>query len=145
MVSRNQGIIYGLALWCGLSLLSTCTHTNPPIQHSVNWDDPKTQNLFKVECMDCHSHETRWPWYSYIAPVSFLIEYQVSQGRTHFNVSTKGHPNNAIVKPRFEKEWLNQHHYYWLGNGALNPHEKAMLIDGLHATFLPSSSNSESK
>lgn len=145
MFAREQKINLGLALWCGLSVLSTCTHSNPPVEYAVNWDGPKTQSLFKVDCMDCHSHETRWPWYSYIAPMSFFIEYQVSEGRSRFNVSKKPDPNNGIVMPRFEKGWLNKHYCHWLGKNALSTHEKAMLIDGLHATFPPLSSISDSK
>ena len=145
MASRDQRIVYGLTLWCSLSVLSTCTHSNPPVEHSVNWADPTTQSLFKAECMSCHSHETRWPWYSYIAPMSFFIEYQVFEGRSRFNVSIKPAPDRDIVMPRFEKEWLDRHYCHWLGNGSLSPQDKAMLINGLHTTFSSSPSHLGSK
>ncbi len=38
--------------------------------------------------MDCHSDETVWPWYSYVAPVSWLVYYDVTRGRSEFNLST---------------------------------------------------------
>jgi hypothetical protein len=38
-------------------------------------------------CQDCHSERTNWPWYSYFAPMSWLIEKDVQQGRSHMNLS----------------------------------------------------------
>lgn len=41
-------------------------------------------------CNDCHSHQTRWPWYSQIAPVSWLVIHDVNEGRKHLNFSMWG-------------------------------------------------------
>ena len=41
----------------------------------------------RAACYDCHSHETTWPWYSRIAPVSWLIASDVNEGREHLNFS----------------------------------------------------------
>ena len=38
-------------------------------------------------CADCHSHRTVWPWYSHIAPASWLIASDVREGRAHLNLS----------------------------------------------------------
>ena len=38
-------------------------------------------------CRDCHSNETRWPWYSAVAPASWLVVDHVDHGRSHFNYS----------------------------------------------------------
>ena len=38
-------------------------------------------------CRDCHSNETRWPWYSHVAPVSWFVIDHVNHGRSHFNYS----------------------------------------------------------
>jgi hypothetical protein len=43
--------------------------------------------LVKRSCADCHSNETVWPWYSYVAPVSWLVERDVRHGRDHMNLS----------------------------------------------------------
>ena len=43
--------------------------------------------IFKRSCVDCHSSQTAWPWYSYVAPVSWLVERDVSRGRHHMNLS----------------------------------------------------------
>jgi uncharacterized membrane protein len=45
------------------------------------------QSVLRRSCMDCHSNETRWPWYSYIAPMSWAVVGDVNQGRDHLNLS----------------------------------------------------------
>jgi hypothetical protein len=46
--------------------------------------------LLRQACYDCHSHDTRWPWYSRVAPVSWLVVYDVDTARGHLNFSTWG-------------------------------------------------------
>jgi hypothetical protein len=66
--------------------------TNPPVTTQINWDSPQTAALAKRACMDCHSNETVWPWYSYVAPASWLIYYDTERGRQQLNLSTLGTP-----------------------------------------------------
>ncbi len=47
----------------------------------------EVRELMKNACYDCHSNETVWPWYSYVAPVSFIIAEHVKEGREHLNFS----------------------------------------------------------
>jgi mono/diheme cytochrome c family protein len=65
-------------------------HTNPPVVAEPQWDSPKTRERFMKACGDCHSNETKWPMYSNIAPFSWLIQYDVVEGRKVFNVSMWG-------------------------------------------------------
>ena len=48
---------------------------------------PKVMTVLKQSCYDCHSYETDWPWYSYVNPAGWLVGYDVSHGREHFNFS----------------------------------------------------------
>ncbi len=48
---------------------------------------PEVATVLKRSCMDCHSNQTVWPWYSYVAPMSWLIERDVRRGRNHMNLS----------------------------------------------------------
>ena len=60
--------------------------TNPPVVQEANI--PQEVKAILVEsCFDCHSNETIWPWYSRIAPGSFLITRDVIEGRKHLNFS----------------------------------------------------------
>ena len=62
-------------------------HTNPPVAQEPNWDTPQTRALAQRACFDCHSNETVWPWYSNIAPVSWLVQNDVIEGRQKLNFS----------------------------------------------------------
>ena len=69
-------------------------HNNPPVMAEPKWDSPKTREVFFRVCADCHSNETVWPWYSNIAPISWLIQRDVDEGRAAFNVSEWGRGEN---------------------------------------------------
>ena len=62
-------------------------HTNPPVVQEPQWDNPRTRQLATRACFDCHSNETVWPWYSNIAPVSWLVQRDVEEGRSRLNFS----------------------------------------------------------
>jgi hypothetical protein len=72
--------------------------TNPPEQTQLQWDSPHTQELATRACLDCHSNETRWPWYSKVAPVSWLVAFDVYRGRRALNFSEMN------ANPRFSRE-----------------------------------------
>lgn len=63
--------------------------TNPAVTQEVVLDDA-TRKIFKRACFDCHSNETVWPWYGYVAPVSWLVANDVNHGRSHINFSEWG-------------------------------------------------------
>lgn len=60
--------------------------TNPPV--IADFAGPRdVKAIFQKSCYDCHSNETEWPWYSYVAPVSWLVSHDVKEGREHLNFS----------------------------------------------------------
>jgi hypothetical protein len=62
------------------------TRTNPPIE-AVVVAPAQVKNILRRTCYDCHSHETRWPWYSRVAPVSWWLAAHVNAGRADLNFS----------------------------------------------------------
>ncbi len=48
---------------------------------------PALAGAMRRACHDCHSQATVWPWYGYVAPVSWLLAYDVSEAREHLNFS----------------------------------------------------------
>lgn len=62
-------------------------HTNPPVTGEPAWDTPRTKELAKRACFDCHSNETVYPWYSNVAPVSWLVAHDIEEGRGYLNFS----------------------------------------------------------
>ena len=63
------------------------SHANPPVTKETVWDSPQTADLMRRACYDCHSDRTTWPWYSNVAPVSWLVQRDVNEGRRHLNFS----------------------------------------------------------
>lgn len=59
---------------------------NPPVSQDINPPE-KISTILRSSCYDCHSNETEWPWYSYVAPVSFMVVNDVKEGRRHLNFS----------------------------------------------------------
>ena len=83
-------ILIGLVVVIVLALLIQLVpvnRENPAVVTQVSWDSPETQALWDRTCADCHSNETTWPWYSYVAPVSWLVARDVREGREKFNIS----------------------------------------------------------
>jgi len=85
-------VVIALTVIGGLMLIAQLVpygrqHTNPPILDEPPWDRPETRALAKTACFDCHSNETRWPWYSHVAPVSWLVQHHVDDGRSQLNFS----------------------------------------------------------
>src|SRR4249920_3105778 len=67
-------------------------HTNPPVTREVKWDSARTRELAVDACYDCHSNQTVWPWYSNVAPVSWLVYADVKSGRETLNFSDWDRP-----------------------------------------------------
>ena len=109
---------------------------NPPITNQVNWDSPETEQLWKIACADCHSNETVYPWYSYVAPFGWLIAVDVNDGRRHLNVST-GHriELHEMLETIFEGEMPPDQYLITHLNADLTREQRQALADGLRATF----------
>lgn len=61
--------------------------TNPPVVDPVVFTDPNAEAIARKACYDCHSNETVWPWYSYVAPFSWYAISHVNEGRATLNFS----------------------------------------------------------
>lgn len=69
--------------------------SNPPVEDDIK--TPKAVDaILRRSCYDCHSHETRWPWYSYVAPVSWLVAKDVEEGREAVNFSLWGQGEQEV-------------------------------------------------
>ncbi|MEJ2633913.1 MAG: heme-binding domain-containing protein [Calditrichia bacterium] len=58
--------------------------TNPPVESEIN-APTNVVNVLQRSCYDCHSNRTVWPWYSHVAPMSWLVASDVNEGREHLN------------------------------------------------------------
>jgi len=62
-------------------------HDNPPVRTSAPWPSAEVEELAVAACYDCHTNETDWPWYSNVAPMSWLVQRDVDRGRDELNWS----------------------------------------------------------
>ncbi len=78
--------------------------TNPTVTAEL---DAPTEiiSIFKRSCYDCHSNETAWPWYSNIAPVSWLVAGDVKDARAHLNFSEWGNLSRKDRVKMKEEIW----------------------------------------
>ena len=65
-------------------------HLNPPVVQEPAWADVETRAIAQRACFDCHSNETVWPWYTNVAPSSWLVQHDVEEGRSKVNFSEWG-------------------------------------------------------
>ena len=64
------------------------TRSNPPVTGAAPWPDERVAEIARESCYSCHSNETDWPVYSYVAPMSWLVRSDVEAGRDELNFST---------------------------------------------------------
>ena len=136
-------------IWIGLSVLFGGflliqlipygrDHSNPPVTAEPAWDSPETRALAVAACLDCHSNETDWPWYTNIAPVSWLSQHDVDEGRDVLNFSEWDRPQEAEDVSEVIQEGEMPPWYYGITHSGarLSDAEIERLIAGLEATFL---------
>ena len=112
-------------------------HSNPPVRQEPAWDSPATRALAVDACFDCHSNETSWPWYSNIAPMSWLVQRDVDNGREALNFSEWDQEQEGEDAAEAVQEGSMPPDYYgWLHPKArLSSEERQALIRGLRAMF----------
>lgn len=113
--------------------------TNPPVVAEPNWDSPQTRELFMRACGDCHSNQTNWRWYTYVAPAAFLAYRDVTEGRQKCNVSEWGVGGEQKCDESVEQiQEGKMPPWFYLPlhpEANLSAQEKQQLIQGLIATF----------
>src|SRR5579871_5868842 len=92
MPSFARGVMIGfVALLLAIQAYHP-SHSNPAFDSSRTIEaatpvPPAIENILERSCKDCHSDQTHWPWYSNVAPVSWMIYSHVTNGRRHLNFS----------------------------------------------------------
>ncbi len=93
-----------LAVFVAIQLVPV-QRTNPPFDPAIALErsvalPSNVRAILDRSCKDCHSNETRWPGYGYVAPASWLLVRDVNEGREHLNFSEWG-LQDAEAQPRF--------------------------------------------
>lgn len=109
-------------------------HNNPAVVAEPKWDSSQTRDLAVRACFDCHSNQTEWPWYSNVAPISWLIQHDVDEGRQTLNFSEWNRPQREArgTAREVQRGTMPQWYYVLLHPSAgLSAQEKQELIQGL--------------
>jgi hypothetical protein len=144
MVTIGFGLAVLLILL--IQLIPIRPQPNPLVLAEPAWDSPGTRALAQRACFDCHSNETVWPAYSYVAPVSWLVVHDTLDGRRQLNFSewgvaqSSGRESRELKPDKIRRE---------IASGSMPPQifllthpearltdaEKQQLIDGLIASL----------
>jgi hypothetical protein len=138
---KLKWILCGAAVVAVLLQFTSPTRTNPPMipGHDLLATNPppaEIVSLLRQACYDCHSYETKWPWYGRIAPVSWWLAGHVKDGRKHLNFSEWPHddPQRARTKwNRISNEVQSGDmplpSYTWIhAQARLNPAQREQLV-----------------
>jgi len=113
------------------------SHDNPSVIAEPAWDSPATRDLAVRACYDCHSNEVVWPWYTSVAPISWLTTRDVDEGRGKLNFSEWGSGEQELddLVEVIEEGEMPPVYYEWVHSSArLSDTETGQLIQGLQAT-----------
>lgn len=140
------GVLAGLAvLIVGQVVPYGRAHSNPPATQAARFVDPAVRQIVADSCNDCHSNLTKWPWYTSVAPASWLVQSDVEGGRRVMNLSEWNRPQpelDEIVRvirsgamPPLKYKVMPNH-----ARARLSASEKQRLVAGfrrLYATQAP--------
>ncbi|MGD8856282.1 MAG: heme-binding domain-containing protein [Chloroflexota bacterium] len=141
---KRVGLVVLAVLVGGLALIQLVPygrdHSNPPVTSEPKWDTPQTKELAQRACFDCHSNETVWPWYSNVAPVSWLVQNDADEGRRVLNFSTwdnggRGREAGEAIEAVQEGFMPPPQYLVTHPKARLTTAEKQALVQGLRATI----------
>ena len=135
--------IIGVLLLAALALLIVIqfipygrNKQNPPVVQEPAWPDAESRAVAQRACYDCHSNETVWYWYTKVAPVSWLVQRDVEEGRSKLNFSEWGRGEQEMdeigeviqagAMPPFQYTLIHP-------NARLSAGDQEILLQGLSA------------
>lgn len=115
--------------------------SNPPVRTAIDPPDD-VERILRRACWDCHSNETEWPWYAYVAPVSWYVADDVHEARDDMNFTDwpADDPEEARdlveeIGEQIEDDAMPPDSYRWMHPEArLTPEQRQTLVDWSLAT-----------
>lgn len=132
----KRSLIAVVAVALGIQFIPV-SRDNPPVVRELVWDSPETRTFAQRACFDCHSNEVRWPWYSHVAPVSWMITKDVKDAREMLNFSAITDEDDFdFVAKRINKGVMPPAKYRLMHAEAnLTAGEKEEFLKGLKKSF----------
>jgi hypothetical protein len=108
--------------------------SNPPVTAEIDVP-PQVMEVMRTACYDCHSNETRWPWYGYVAPVSWLVAHDVREAREELNFSEWNLLSDEDAEELREEVWeeveegeMPLRWYRWMHSDARLSDEQLLVL-----------------
>ena len=95
--------VSALVVFAGIQLVPV-DRGNPPVESEVP-APAEVRAVLRRACYHCHSHETSWPLYGYVAPASWLLAYDIRHAREHLNFSTWNRYDAEEQQENLEEAW----------------------------------------
>ncbi|WP_419495253.1 heme-binding domain-containing protein [Chryseobacterium bernardetii] len=115
--------------------------TNKPVDSKMNFvqmkqTPEKVSTLLKNACYDCHSDETVYPRYAYVAPISWSVKSHVNDGRQHLNFSVWGTYNKELKENMLDRSIEALKHKTMPLPGYIVYHDEAKLTEAERALLI---------
>jgi len=136
-MTRNAIIAGSIVIAFGLLQLVPYRVSNPTVTGEPKWDSPQTRALVVAACYDCHSNQTKTPWYGKVAPISWWLTNHVDDGRAALNFSEWNLPQGRKSQRAAEavqRGSMPPSYFTWFGlhsNAKLTSAQRAALVAGL--------------
>jgi len=122
-----------VVLFLGIQIVPV-DRSNPPV--AADFDGPPdVARVLRTSCYDCHSNETAWPWYSRVAPASWLVAHDVEEARGHLNFSSWGTYDDKRRAKLADEMWEEVEDGEMPLKVFLIAHPEARLSDAAKATL----------
>ena len=144
---RFKRIGIGLLVLLAVAQFIPASRTNPTSDpgesiFAMATVPPDASAIFQRSCQDCHSNRTKWPWYSHVAPVSWVVASDVNEGRNHFNADEWGsyslegkHTKLSKICEELKSDGMPDSKYTLIHRSAkLSEQERTALCDWAEAT-----------
>ena len=139
-------ICFGLTLIIVQSIVTAQGTTTLEVSEP-NWDSPRTRELTKRACFDCHSNEVNWPWYTDLPIVGDIVKEDVEKGREELNFSEWGlgeqEEAEESVETIMDGTMPPEKYLFWHPEAQLSEEEELELIEGLKKTLGTTEENGE--
>jgi hypothetical protein len=142
--SKKLKWIFAVAIFVFVAIqLANPSLKNPPVKPgqdlmATNPPPPEVAALLHRACYDCHSNETRWPWYAHVAPVSWWIVHHMQEGRDKLNFSEWPHNDSYVADDELNRighevqdRKMPLNSYTWLGmhpDARLSDEERGRIL-----------------
>ena len=135
---RRVAKIAGLTLLVALVIMQFVPyghdHDNPRVTQDAPWPSARAEAIARESCYDCHSNETKWRWYTNVAPMSFLAVNDVKEGRHEVNFSEWDRPQEEAddLQRVIRRGSMPPRQYTLLHpDASLDAQERQVLLDAL--------------